>query len=162
MEIPEYRTPTIRVVWSQAWNRFKDFVVLGIPLIIGGSIVIQSLSTFNLLDYITNSLAPLTVTWLGLPAFTGILLIFGILRKEASLALLITLAGGASIASILSPLQMIVFSLVIMLYIPCISTIAVLVKETGIKITAAIILIEITLALLVGGLAYRILAVFFN
>ena len=162
MEIPEYRTPTIRVVWSQAWNRFKDFVVLGIPLIIGGSIVIQSLSTFNLLDYITNSLAPLTVTWLGLPAFTGILLIFGILRKEASLALLITLAGGASIASILSPLQMIVFSLVIMLYIPCISTIAVLVKETGIKITAAIILVEIILALLVGGLAYRILAVFFN
>ena len=109
------------------------------------------------MNYITQGLSPLTVAWLGLPAFTGVLLIFGILRKEATLALLITLAGGASIVSIMSPLQMVVFTIVIMLYIPCISTIAVLVKETGFKITAAMVFSEIVLALLVGGIAYRVL-----
>jgi ferrous iron transport protein B len=157
MEIPEYRIPALRTVVSQAWNRFKGFVILGIPLITVGSAVIQSLNAFNLLDYITRGLSPLTVTWLGLPAFTGVLLIFGILRKEATLALLITLAGGVSIVSIMSPLQMVVFTIVIMLYIPCISTIAVLVKETGFKITTAIVFAEIVLALLVGGIAYRVL-----
>ena len=58
---------------------------------------------------------------------------------------------------VMSPLQMAVFSLVIMIYIPCISTMAVLVKETGMKITAITVVIEIVLALLVGGLAYRLL-----
>ena len=157
MEIPEYRFPSMRTVVTQAWNRFKGFMTLGIPLITVGSVVIQALSVFNLLPYITKGLSPLTVAWLGLPAFTGVLLIFGILRKEATLALLITLAGGASIVSIMTPLQMVVFTIVIMLYIPCISTITVLFKETGFKITAAMVAIEIVLALLVGGIAYRVL-----
>ena len=104
MEIPEYRFPSMRTVVTQAWNRFKGFMTLGIPLITVGSVVIQALSYFNLLTYITKGLSPLTVAWLGLPAFTGVLLIFGILRKEATLALLITLAGGASIVSIMTPL----------------------------------------------------------
>ena len=135
MEIPEYRLPSLKIVWQQAWFRFRDFLTIGVPLIIVGSIVIESLRVFNWLDYVTNALTPITVTWLGLPAFTGVLLIFGILRKEANLALLISFAGGAAINIIISPLQMVVFSMVIMLYIPCISTIAVLVKETGVKVT---------------------------
>jgi len=161
MEIPYYRLPSLKIVWRQAWNRFKDFLTLGVPLIIIGSIVIESLRIFNLLDYVTNALKPITVNWLGLPAFTGILLIFGILRKEATLALLISLAGGAAIASIINPIQMVVFTIVIMLYIPCISTIAVLLKETSIRTTILIVFSEIALALLFGGLAARLLPFIF-
>ena len=115
MEIPEYRLPSLKVVWQQSWYKFKDFLIVGVPLIVAGSMAIESLRVFNLLGYITDLLTPLTVYWLGLPAFTGILLIFGILRKEATLALLITLAGGAAVTSIITPLQMVVFSIVIML-----------------------------------------------
>ncbi|MDD5700950.1 MAG: ferrous iron transporter B, partial [Dehalococcoidales bacterium] len=160
MEIPEYRMPSLRIVWRQAWFRFKDFLTIGVPLIIAGSVAIELLRAANLLDVITQALTPLTVYWLGLPAITGMLLIFGILRKEATLALLISFAGGASIASIISPTQMVVFAIVIMLYIPCISTIAALVRETGYKITAAITLVEVGMALLVGGLVYRVLGLF--
>ena len=91
---------------------------------------------------------------------SGGILIFGILRKEANLALLIALAGGAAVTSIITPLQMVVFSLVIMLYIPCISTIAVLLKETGFKMSALMVAAEVGLALLFGGLAYRLLPLF--
>jgi len=161
MEIPEYRLPHLKTVWRQAWSRFKDFLIIGVPLIVVGSIVIESLRVFNWLDYATNALKPVTVTWLGLPAFTGILLIFGILRKEANLALLISFAGGAAVASIITPLQMVVFSIVIMLYIPCISTIAVLIRETGLKITTLIVLGEIALAVVIGGIAHRLLGLFF-
>ncbi len=90
----------------------------------------------------------------------GLTLIFGILRKEANLALLISFAGGAAVTSVISPLQMVVFSIVIMLYIPCISTIAVLWKETGLRVTAGIVVAEIALAILIGGLAYRLLGLF--
>jgi ferrous iron transport protein B len=157
MEIPEYRLPSLKIVWQQAWFKFKDFLIIGLPLIVIGSMVIESLRVFNWLDYVTDILTPITVAWLGLPAFTGVLLIFGILRKEATLALLISFAGGAAIASVITPLQMIVFTIVIMLYIPCISTIAVLVKETGVKTTTVMVLAEIVLAIIIGGLAYRLL-----
>ncbi|MDD4924501.1 MAG: ferrous iron transport protein B [Dehalococcoidales bacterium] len=160
MEIPEYRWPSLKNVWRQAWLRFKEFLVIGVPLIVIGSIVIEALNVFNWLDYITDILAPVTVSWLGLPAFTGVLLIFGILRKEANLALLISFAGGAAITTIMTPLQMVVFTIVILIYIPCISTIAVLLKETGIKVTALMVLAEIGLAILIGGIAYRLLGLF--
>jgi len=161
MEIPEYRLPSLKIVWQQTWFKFKDFLTIGVPLIIIGSIIIESLRVFNWLDYITNLLTPVTVTWLGLPAFTGVLLIFGILRKEANLALLISFAGGAALTSVISPLQMVVFSIVILLYIPCISTIAILIKETGVKVTILMVLGEIALAILIGGIAYRLLGLFF-
>jgi ferrous iron transport protein B len=160
IEIPEYRLPSLKIVWRQAWFKFKDFLTIGVPLIIAGSIVIESLRVFNWLAYLTDLLKPVTVTWLGLPAFTGVLLIFGILRKEANLALLISFAGGAAITSVITPLQMVVFSIVIMLYIPCISTIAVLLKETGLKWTTIMVLGEIILAILFGGVAFRLLGLF--
>jgi ferrous iron transport protein B len=162
MEIPEYHIPSLKIVWQQAWNKFKDFLIIGVPLIVVGSVIIEYLRVFHHLDSITQALTPLTVFWLGLPAFTGVLLIFGILRKEANLALLIAFAGGTSIATLISPLQMVVFSIVILLYVPCISTIAVLVKETGVKITASIVVGEICLALLIGGLAFRVLGPFLH
>jgi ferrous iron transport protein B len=161
IEMPEYHLPSLKIVWQQAWFKFKDFLTVGVPLIVLGSIVIESLRVFNWLDYVTNVLKPITVSWLGLPAFTGVLLIFGILRKEANLALLISFAGGAALTSVVSPLQMVVFSLVIMLYIPCISTIAILVKETGVKLTILMVLAEIFLAIFLGGIAYRLLGLFF-
>jgi ferrous iron transport protein B len=161
MEIPDYRLPSFSVVWKQAWYRFKDFLSIGLPLIIAGSTLIEFLRVCGYLDYFTRALTPLTVTWLGLPAFTGMLLIFGILRKEANLALLITFTGGAAITSIISPQQMVVFSLVIMLYFPCISTLAVLVKEAGLKMTVLMVIAEIALAVLLGGLASRVLNLFF-
>ena len=34
MEIPEYRNPSLKIVWRQAWFRFKDFLTIGIPLIV--------------------------------------------------------------------------------------------------------------------------------
>ena len=114
MEIPEYRWPSLRNVWRQAWFRFKDFLTIGVPLIVIGSVIIETLNVFNWLDYITDILSPVTVSWLGLPAFTGILLIFGILRKEANLALLISFAGGAALTTVMTPLQMVVFTIVIL------------------------------------------------
>jgi ferrous iron transport protein B len=145
------------VVWRQAWYKFKDFLTIGIPLIMVGSMVIEVMQVFHWMDYITRFLDPITVWWLGLPAFAGVILIFGILRKEANLALLISMAGGAAISTIMTPIQMVVFALVIMLYIPCISTITVLFKETGFKVTTSIIVAEIILAVLIGGIAARVL-----
>jgi ferrous iron transport protein B len=52
-------------------------------------------------------------------------------------------------------------ALVSMLYIPCISTIAILGKEFGWKAASIISLANIGAALLIGGLAFRLLSLFF-
>ncbi len=157
MEMPSYRVPSATVITKQAWNRFKPFLITALPLIILGSILIEAMRLTDVLSLVSNALSPVTVVWLGLPAFTGFLFIFGVLRKEASLVLLMTAAGTVDIRSAMSPVQMIVFALVIMIYVPCIATIAALVRETGWKRAGFITFTEIGLAFFIGGLAFRLL-----
>ncbi|MDH5712815.1 MAG: ferrous iron transport protein B [Candidatus Bathyarchaeota archaeon] len=159
MEMSDYRVPHLKTVLKQTWFRLMEFVKMAFPLIIIGSLVIKMIEILNLLEPIANILSPVTVTWLGLPAITGITLIFGVLRKELTLIMLATLFGTTNFAQVMTPVQMIVFTLVAMLYIPCIATIAALVKEFGWKKTLFITVFEILLALLLGGIAFRLLSI---
>ena len=159
MEMPSYRIPSWKVVAKQTWFRVKDFIFVAFPIIVAGSFVLETLKLTGLLWSFTNAMSPLIVGWLGLPAITGIVLIFGVLRKELTLIMLMTLAGTTNLALILSPTQMIVFTLVIMFYIPCVSTIAALVKEFGYRKALYITLFEVVFALLLGGVILRILSI---
>ena len=121
---------------------------------------IKLLDVLGVISVISGVMAPVTVFWLGLPAMTGVLLIFGILRKELTLVMLAALAGTTNFALVMTPAQMLVFALVTMLYIPCASTIAALVKEIGSRKALYITVFEVAFAVLVGGLFYRLLLLF--
>ncbi len=156
MEMHVYRVPHSKTVLKQTWFRVREFVKMAFPLIIMGSLAIRIMEVLDLLEPIANILSPITVAWLGLPAITGITLIFGVLRKELTLIMLATLFGTTDFAQVMTPVQMIVFTLVAMLYVPCIATIATLVKEFGWKKAWFITVFEIVFALFVGGIAFRI------
>ncbi|MEM3696557.1 MAG: ferrous iron transport protein B [Candidatus Bathyarchaeia archaeon] len=159
MEMSDYRLPHLKTILKQAWFRLAEFIKIAFPIIIVGSITIKLIEILGLLEPIANLLSPITVAWLGLPAITGITLIFGVLRKELTLIMLATLFGTTNFAEIpgFGPVQMVVFTLVAMFYIPCISTIAALTKEFGWKKAVYITIFEITFAILFGGTAFRIL-----
>ncbi|MCK4424763.1 ferrous iron transport protein B, partial [Candidatus Bathyarchaeota archaeon] len=159
MEIHDYRIPHLETIVKQAWFRVKEFIKMAFPLIIVGSFIIKLVDVLGLLELIADILSPVTVVWLGLPVITGITLIFGVLRKELTLLMLSTLLGTTDFANVpgFGPREMIVFTLVTMLYIPCISTVAVLVKEQGWKRALFITFFEIAFAIVVGGIAYRLL-----
>jgi len=162
MEMSDYKVPHMKTVLKQTWFRLWEFVTMAFPLIIVGSLVIKLVDIMNLLEPIANSLSPLTVTWLGLPAITGIALIFGVLRKELTVIMLATLleVKPTDLAQYMTPIpQMVVFTLVAMLYIPCIATIAALAKEFGWKKALFITVFEILLALFLGGIAFRLLTI---
>jgi len=148
-----------RSVAKKTWGRTKDFVLGAFPLIIAGSLIMQLLITSDVMGSIVGLMAPLVEDWLGLPSFTGIPLIFGILRKELTLILLAERAG-TSLNQALTPVQMIVFGLVTMIYVPCISTISALGREFGWKRATAVSVLDTLLALIVGGVAYRLLLLF--
>jgi len=157
MEMHSYRIPHLKTVAKQAWFRIKEFIYIALPLIIVSSLVIKVLEVTVLSDVLENLMRPITIDWLGLPSFSGTALIFGIARKELSLVILATRGGTTNFSIILNPVQMIVFSLVTMLYIPCIATVAALVKEIGWKKGIFITIFEIVFAIFVGGIAFRLL-----
>ena len=133
---------------------------MAFPLIIAGSFVIKIAELANILEPIANLSSPITATWLGIPAIAGIALYFGVIRKELTLIMLASLFGTTNLALVMTPAQMITFTLVVMLYIPCIATIGALVKEFGWKKATIITFSEIALAILLGGIAYRLLTIF--
>jgi ferrous iron transport protein B len=157
MEMPTYRKPSVKVTASRTWFRMRDFVHEAFPIMVAGNLVIQLADMVGWLNYVQDLLKPVTELWLGLPVATGVVLIFGILRKELTLILLASLMETSNFALILSPIQMFVFSFVVMVYVPCIATIAVLVKEFGYRRAAVISLSEIGLAVVLGGILFRIL-----
>jgi len=59
---------------------------------------------------------------------------------------------GLTLIELMTPIQMIVFCLVTMLYIPCFATVVIIAKQTNWKYALQISVMEITVALLIGGL----------
>ena len=157
MEMHDYRAPHLKTVLKQAWFRLAEFIKIAFPLIIIGSLAIKLAEVLGLLEPVATVLSPVTVMWLGLPVITGITLVFGVLRKELTLIMLATLLGTTNFAQVLTPVQMVVFTLVAMFYIPCIATIAALVREFGWKKALFITVFEIVFAISLGGVASRLL-----
>lgn len=157
MEMPSYKMPSVRGVFLKTWFKLQDFVYIAFPILVVSTLAVKLMEFAALLEPVSAFLSPITVGWLGLPAFVGITLIFGVLRKELTLVLLVALSGTTNLSAVLSPLQMVVFTLVTLFYIPCVATISTLVKEFGWKRALAITLFEIAFAILLGGIALRIL-----
>ena len=152
MEMPTYKKPSASVTLKRTWFKLKDFVTTAFPIMIIGNLAIQLANAAGLLNLAQVVLSPVTVWWLGLPAVTGVTLVFGILRKELTLVLLASLLGTSSFATVLSPAQLFVYAFVVMLYVPCIATISVLAKEFGHRAAATISLAEIGFSLALGGI----------
>ncbi len=160
MEMSSFKRPSLKVVLKQTWTRTKSIIYVVFPIYIVGSALLQALYALNVLTPISNALAPLTVWWLGLPVMAGVLLILGTVRKELVLVGAVAMLGTTNLLVGFTPAQLVVMALVAMLYIPCVSTVMILGKEFGWKATAAITAANIGVALLVGGLVFRLLSLF--
>ena len=160
MEMPSYKMPSLNVIAKETWFRLEEFVRVAFPLIVVGNLVLNILQFLDVLPILDSAFAFITVDWLGLPAVTATPLIFGVFRKELTLVMLAALVGTSDFATILTPTQMIVYATVTMLYIPCVATIAVLIREFGYRKALAIAVFEVGFAILIGGLMLRILELF--
>jgi len=130
LEIPVYRVPTIKAVVNKVWFRVREFIVEAWPLLIVGSMFLALLNYFNVSQFLNVVVRPFT--WLlGLPAETGVPLMFGILRKELSLVMLRQALGVAEFSSAMTSLQMLTFTVFVVFYIPCLPTLTALKKELG-------------------------------
>jgi ferrous iron transport protein B len=161
MPMPDYKAPHVKTILYQTWEALKEFIYIAAPIVIISGVFIHAIHLVGWMPAISSFLSPVTVQWLGLPAVTGILLIFGILRKELILVMLAAYLGTANFSEVLSPHQMITLAVVSMFYVPCVATISVLWKEYGWKKALAVCILEILFAIILAGLVKRILDIVF-
>jgi len=152
LEIPKYHLPSPKAVMNKTWFRLKEFVVIALPLLVVGSIILEVINFLDFTKPINSFLSPFTVGLLGLPVAVGITLIFGIMRKELALILLFTALGTQDVSSVMTTSQILIYTVFITFYIPCLSTYAALARELSNKraiiITAMSIVLAIVLSLI--------------
>jgi len=135
LEIPSLKAPRLVSILRKTWLQVYSFVKFAWPLLIGGSLVLSLLSYFRADRWINDILAPLVVKGLGLPHELGVTLVFGFLRKELSLIMMLQALGVdyQNLMTVISREQIIVFTVFISFFIPCLSTFVILWKEIGKK-----------------------------
>ena len=150
-EIPPYRTPYWGATVKKLWMRIRHFLTTAIPFVLLGVLLVNVLYSLGIIDFIGDIASPVVVGLLGLPSAAAGALIIGFLRKDVAVGMLLPLG--------LSMQQLVVASVVLAMYFPCVATFAIFIRELGIKDTAKSTLIMIGMALLVGTLLRFVLGV---
>ncbi len=159
LEIPMLRAPVpaniARKVGLQLWS----FVRFAWPLLIAGSVVLSVLMHYGADRAINEALSPLVETGLGLPRPLGVTLVFGFLRKELSLIMMVQALGVGfrDLLSVITRQQILVFTIFVSFFIPCLSTCAALWKEVGRRYAALAIVLSVAVAIVLARLAMLIL-----
>jgi len=151
-EIPPYRIPSFSVLLKKLWIRLKVFSKEAVPLIIFGILLINIFDILHITNFLTGKIGKPFVYFLGLPKEIVSVIILGFLRKDVSIAMLAPFA--------LSAKQFIVASVFMVLYLPCIASFFILIKEMGLKSALMIVFTVFTVAFFSGALLNFIFTVF--
>lgn len=149
VEIPPYRIPYLRSLSKKIWIRMKWFIKEAVPFVLLGVLIVNILYTLGIIQFAAKFTAPVVTRVLGLPSEAVGALIIGFLRKDVAVGMLIPLGLTAK--------QLIIASVILAMYFPCVATFTTLVKELGFVDMLKSAGIMIVSSLIVGGLLNIIL-----
>ncbi|WP_163654519.1 ferrous iron transport protein B [Listeria sp. PSOL-1] len=174
VELPPYRIPSPRTLWRSTWEKGKGFLRKAGTFIFAGSVIIWLLNYAgpngfgvpmgeSFLAMIGSFIAPLLVP-LGFGSWqAGATLIPGFLAKEVIISTMAIIYSapegnlGQIVAGHYTPLSAYCFMLFILLYIPCLATVAAIRKETSsFKWTAFAVGYALVTAYVVVFIVYQI------
>ena len=134
---------------KKLWMRTYGFLVEAVPIILAAVLVINILYIFGIFNAIANFTAPVVTGLLGLPKEAVTALVVGVLRKDVALGMLAPLALTAK--------QLVVGSVVLAMFFPCIATFVVFLRELGVVNMLKSAGVMISAALITGGILNLIL-----
>ncbi|WP_432634200.1 FeoB small GTPase domain-containing protein [Candidatus Avelusimicrobium sp.] len=140
MEIPSWQIPQWRPLLRKLWIRMKEYLGDALPLILVGVLFVDLMQLSGLTNWIAKIARYPVEHILGLPADTTPLLILGCLRKDVSIALLQPFN--------LPPAELVVACVFMAMYLPCVATFFVMLRESGWKDTFRVIALTLSLAFL--------------
>jgi len=158
LEMTPLRRPKAGMVLRKSWMRIQEFLVIAMPLLLVSSVILGLLGFYGVIDAFQQAAVPISEGLLGLPGYASTALLFGILRKEMAFETLAVLAGTTDLITVMTRTQLYIFALVTTLFVPCISTIAVLNRELGAKVAGLITAYTVLLGLGIGALIHLLMA----
>lgn len=164
-ELPLFRLPKLRNTAAHIWERVADYLQKICTVILWASIIIWVLEYFPSQDlsdlehsylasigqFVSPLLEPLGFDWK-----MSVCLITGLPAKEAIVSTLAILYGGDLSSAGFTPLTAFSFLLFVLLYFPCVATIATLHREAGKKWAWFTVFHSLFLAWLISFLVYQI------
>ena len=142
LEIPPYRMPNLRALLKKTFIRVREFLKEAVPYIGLGMIIMNFFYLTGLMHLIGEELKPVVSGLLGLPSDAATALIIGFLRKDVGIGMFAPLD--------MTPVQYVIAAVVLAMYMPCVATFMVMLKELGVSGTAKSVALRLVAALLVG------------
>jgi ferrous iron transport protein B len=154
VELPPLRMPVFTNVIFKTLARMEWYIKEAVPLFLLGTVILFVLDTIHVLPAVIEFLRPVVTGWLGLPSEAATALIMGFLRRDfAATGFFVMQSQGH-----LSDLQALVSITTITLFIPCIASVFMMIKERGLKVALGMVAFIFPFSLLVGGLLMRLLS----
>ena len=151
IDLPPLRLPRPGNVLAKTWRKSLVFLREVTVYFAIGALLISILQVTGALREIQTLLVPLTVGWLELPAEASTAFVMGFVRRDFGAAGLFELG--------LSGTQVLVALVTITLFVPCIASVLVIMKERGRAFTAFTWFGSVVLAFLVGGIVAKVAGV---
>jgi len=156
IDLPPMRLPRADNVLKKTWSKSFNFLQDATPMFFLAGFVVTIAQMLGLLDAFVGMLQPITVSWLHLPNDPRIATTFilGIVRRD--------FASFGLTEVPLTAVQAVTAMIVITLFVPCIATVGVMIKERGPKIAFTIWLGSWVCAFVIGGLVANFLPPLFH
>jgi len=160
-EIPPIRVPQLKNVWFKTWYRVRWYLKEAVPLFLIGTLALFVFDNVrflgrSLLLWIQTALEPILVTMLHLPARAAGIFLLGFLRRDYGAAGLYDMAREG----LLTGQQVVVSMVVLTLFVPCLASFLIIIKEQGLKRALAITGFIVPFAICVGAVVSWILRTF--
>jgi ferrous iron transport protein B len=148
-DIPPIRLPIFKNLMQKTIQRTKVFMNEAIPAFFIAALVVGVLQVTGILKYIINWAEPILADVLLLPKEVTLSFILGMIRRDF---------GAFGLMEIpLNAAQLVTVCVVLTLFVPCIATVAVMIKEKNLKIAMGIWVSSWILALGIGAILARVL-----
>ena len=149
MEIPPLRLPQLSNVLHKASMRMWWYFVEIIPIFVLTSIVMWSSDRSGLLSYVIQGAEPI-MELLGLPGETAQAFLLGFFRRDYGTAGLYEMCARNG----LTKEQLLIASVTLTLFVPCIAQVAVMIKERGILVTVIMVFMIVWMAIFSGWILH--------
>ncbi len=147
MELPPLRCPRLEAIWRKTSARVVWYFQEVLPLFMGISLFLWLLELTGLLQGILRALK-LPLSWLGLPEETALVLLTGFFKRDYGAAGLYSLYRQGALGA----KELLVASVLLTLFLPCLAQLFLMLRERGLKETAAIVLLVSIIAFAVSFL----------
>ena len=160
LEIPSLKVPSLKNISKKTYVQLKSFIKFAWPILILGSVFLGLMQFFKLDSVVNLILSPFVENIMGLPRELGVTLVFGFLRKELSLVMMLQALGVRyqDVMTVITKDQLVTFTVFIVFFIPCLSTVAILWKEVGRKIAFLSMGLNITVAIILSLVVRLVIA----